>query len=60
MERIYGYIFLRLIRCKMSITATPRRQKISAGTTIGAILGVFGTPENEKGVVKWWRHIQRP
>ena len=48
------------MRCKMSITATPRRQKITAGTKIGVILAVFGTPENEKGMVMWCRYIERP
>ena len=69
MERIFSYIFLRLIRCKMSIMATPRRQKIITGNRIGVrgisggiccgIVELVGTPENEKGMVKWWRHIQR-
>ena len=48
------------MRCKMSITATPRRQKISAGTKIGVILAVFGTPEDEKDMVMWCRYIERP
>ena len=39
------------MRCKMSITATPRRQKITAGTKIGVILAVFGSPENKKMVL---------
>ena len=47
------------MRCKMSITATPRRQKITAGTKIGVILAVFGTPENEKRMLMWWRYNER-
>ena len=53
----------------MSIMATPRRQKIITGNRIGVrgisggiccgIVELVGTPENEKDMVKWWRHIQR-
>ena len=46
------------MRCKMNITAIPRRQKITAGTKIGVILAVFGTPENKKGMVMWWRYMR--
>ena len=48
------------MRCKMNITAIPRRQKITAGTKIGVILAVFGTPENEKRMLMWWRYNERP
>ena len=47
------------MRCKMSMTVTPRRQKITAGTKIGVIPAVLGTPENEKGMLMWWRCIER-
>ena len=60
MKKFISYIFLLLMRCKMSITATPRRQKITAGTKIGVILAVFGTPENEKRMLMWWRYNERP
>ena len=39
------------MRCKMNMTASPRRQKIIAGTKIGVMPEVFGTPENEKGML---------
>ena len=48
------------MHCKMNMTKTPKRQKIIAGTKIGVRPGVFGTPENEKGMLMWRRYIECP